>query len=72
MWKNVVEPDKLQMTIWSMRYACRTPNATNTHLEYVTFIAFPLEQWLHERAVLLRYRHIAFLVVMASSSETFS
>jgi len=72
MWKNTVEPDRLQMAIWSMRYACCTPNATNTHLEYVTFITFPLEQWLHERAVFLRYRHIACHVVMAPSSETFS
>jgi hypothetical protein len=47
------------------------PNATNTHSEYVTFIAFPLKQWLYERAVMLRYRHIARLVV-APPSETLS
>jgi hypothetical protein len=29
--------------------------ATNTHSEYVIFIAFPLQQWLHERASRLRY-----------------
>ena len=26
-----------------------------THSEYVIFIAFPLQQWLHERASMLRY-----------------
>jgi len=26
------------------------PNDTNTHSEYVILIAFPLEQWLRERA----------------------
>jgi hypothetical protein len=25
-----------------------------THLEYVILIAFPLQQWLHERASILR------------------
>ena len=28
-----------------MRFACRITKATNTHSEYVTFIAFPLQQW---------------------------
>ena len=26
------------------------------------FIAFPLQQWLHERASMLPYRHIASIV----------
>ena len=30
MWKNVVEPDGPQMTIWHMRIACWTPKATNS------------------------------------------
>jgi hypothetical protein len=50
MWPNVVERDRPQMTIWRMRFACWIPNATNTHSEYVILIAFPLQQWLHERA----------------------
>jgi hypothetical protein len=29
---------------------------------YVILIAFPLQQWLHERAALLRYTHVACLV----------
>ena len=32
-----------QATIWRMRTACRVT-------EYVTLTAFPLHQWLHERA----------------------
>jgi hypothetical protein len=28
---------------------------TNTHTEYVILIDFPLQQWLHERASMLRY-----------------
>ena len=35
---------------------------THTHREYVIFIAFPRLQWLHERASMLRYTYIAFLV----------
>jgi len=35
-----------------------TTNATDTHSEYVTLIAFPLQKWLNERAsVLLLYVH---------------
>jgi len=31
MWKHFVEPDKQQMTVWHMLFACWTPKATNTH-----------------------------------------
>ena len=33
-----------QKTVWGMRIACRIPKATNTHSEYVTLFAFPLQQ----------------------------
>jgi hypothetical protein len=33
------------MTIHRMRIACCIPKDTNTYLEYVIFIAFPLQQW---------------------------
>ena len=33
-----------------MRIACWITKATNTHSDYVILIAFPLQQWLHERA----------------------
>ena len=64
MWKNIVERDRPQMTIRRTRIACRIPKVTNTHTEYVTLIAFPPQQWLHERASLLRYTNTACLVIM--------
>jgi len=51
MWKNISEP---QMTIWSTRISCRIPKALNTHSEYAILTAFPLQQWLRERALILR------------------
>ena len=44
-----------------MRIACWVTKATNTHSEYVIFIAFPLQQWLHQQASILRYTHVACL-----------
>jgi len=49
MRKNSVESDWSQMTIWRVRFESRITKATNTHREYVILIAFPLQQWLHER-----------------------
>ena len=37
-----------------MRFACWISKATDTHSEYVILIAFTLQQWLHERSLLLR------------------
>ena len=51
------------MTLWHMRTAGWIPKATNTHSEYAKFIAFPLQQWLHERTTLFRYTYIACIVV---------
>jgi hypothetical protein len=50
------------MTIWRMHIACWKPKAKDTHSEYVVLIAFPLQQWLLERASLLRYTYIACIV----------
>ena len=68
MWENIVQPDTPQMTIWSMRIACWISEATDTHSDYVIFIDFPLQQWLHESASMLRYTstYIAFLVVIVT------
>jgi hypothetical protein len=38
MWKNIVEPNRPQRTIWRMRIACWIPNATNTYREYVLLL----------------------------------
>jgi len=62
MWKNTAEPDMPQLAIWHMRIECWIPKATNTHSEYVTATAFPLKQWLHKRASVLRSTYIACLV----------
>jgi hypothetical protein len=43
-----------------MRFACWITKATNTHSEYVILIAFPRQQWLRERASVLRYTYIAY------------
>ena len=77
MSKNMVEPDRPQMTIWR-RVACWMSKATRaqahtsaskfppppyTHTEYVILNAFPPQQLFRERASMLRYAYIACLVV---------
>ena len=54
-----------QMTVWLMRIACWLTKATDTHTEYVILIAFPRQQWLYERDLLLGYMYIACLVLDA-------
>ena len=51
--------------IWCMRIACWITKVTDTHAEYVILIAFPRQQWLHERASILRLyvQYVAFHVV---------
>jgi len=39
-WKNTVQPDRPQMTIWRKNIACWITNATNTYSEYVIVIFF--------------------------------
>jgi len=46
-----------------MRIACWITEATDTHSEYV-IIAFPRQHCLRERASLLRYAYIAWLVIV--------
>ena len=46
-----------------LRFTCRITTATDTHSEYVIFIDFQLQQWLHEYACKLRYTHTACLVI---------
>jgi hypothetical protein len=72
MWNipRTVEPNRPQMTVWRMRIICWIPKATNTHSEYVILIAFPLQQWLHERASMLRYTYIACHVTLSKGLMT--
>jgi hypothetical protein len=53
--KILCEPKRPQMNLRRMRISRCVPKATNTHSKYVTLIAFPLQQWLYERASMLRY-----------------
>jgi hypothetical protein len=50
-----------------MRIARWIPKAINTHPEYVMFIAFPLQQWLHQSATMLRYTYIAWLALFLTA-----
>ena len=48
--------------IWRMGIACWITKAAGTHSEYVMLIDFPRQQWLRERASLLRYGTLAVLL----------
>jgi len=56
------------------QYDAYTLHATYLKLQIhsgcVLFIAFPLQQWLHERASMLRYTYITCLVVLSLSLLT--
>jgi hypothetical protein len=47
---------------WRMRIACWITKAAGTHSEYVMLIDFPRQQWLSERASLLRYGTLPVLL----------
>jgi hypothetical protein len=64
MWKNIVERGRPQTAIWRMGIACLIPRAINTHTDCVIIIVFPLQQWLHESASVLRYTYIACFVTL--------
>jgi hypothetical protein len=63
MWKNIVRPGGPQMT-WRMRIARWISNAKNAHSEYVILITFPLQRWLHERALMISYTYTVCLSVL--------
>jgi hypothetical protein len=51
MWKNIVELDRPQMTIWCMRIACWIRKATYGHTTIIcNTYCFSVQQWLQERA----------------------
>jgi len=62
--ENIGDPERLPLTIWRMGIACCIIKATNTHSEYVISIVFPLQQWLHERASMLRYMYSTLPVLL--------
>ena len=59
MWKNIVEPNSSQMTMWHMCIVCWIPKATNTHSDYITHAAFSLQQWLDKCTLALCCLYIA-------------
>jgi hypothetical protein len=50
------------MKIWRTHIVSWIPKAKNEGSEYIIRIAFPQQQWLHERASRLRYTYSACLV----------
>ena len=56
MWKKYIRD---RQTTDDTPLECWIPKATNTPSEYVIFIAFPLQQWLHERTSTLRHTYSA-------------
>jgi hypothetical protein len=61
MWEKYVTARQTKYDIiW--RIPCRITKATNTHSEHVIIIAFVQQQFLHDRASMLRYAYIACLV----------
>jgi hypothetical protein len=68
LWHNVEKHSRARQAtdnkiVWHMHTACWITKATDTHSEYVILIPFPLQQWLHTRASMLRYMHTAYLVL---------
>jgi hypothetical protein len=61
MWKSAVQRGRPQNTIWCMRIPCWTFVAINAHTGCVILI--PLQQWLYERASMLRYKYVVCLVI---------
>jgi hypothetical protein len=58
LWNNVKKYGTARQAtddniIRRMRFACRITKATDTHSEYEILGAFPLPQWLRERASML-------------------
>jgi hypothetical protein len=69
VWKNMVKPDRFQMTIRRMRFACWITEATHTHThwEYVILIAFPRQKWFRKLASMLHTTytsegHISYVI----------
>jgi hypothetical protein len=71
--ENLVQPYRPQMAIYHvicrMCFACWINKATDTHLSYVIVTAFPRQQWLRERASILRYRYTASLVLRTNCKK---
>jgi len=47
-------------------FVCLINKATDTHTEHVVLTAFPLQQWLRERASELSFKYITCLIYFLS------
>jgi len=56
--------------IWRIQTASWITKATHTHSEYITLIAFPLQQWLHECALMWSYMRITCLFIISLVQST--
>ena len=64
-WENVEKYVRAQQVTGDNKaYAHFMLEATDAHSQYVTLIAFPLQQWLHTRASILRNTYIVCLVII--------
>ena len=57
MLKNMVKPDRPQTSVLRVHFACWIPKGAYTYSEYVIFVDFLQQQWLHESASVLRYMY---------------
>jgi len=71
MWKNLVQPDRPQMTMRHMRTACWIPKATNTHTQYVLLYCFSTATMV-ARTSMLRYLYVYILCLVSSYNSHFS
>jgi len=70
MLKNMVDPGRAQITIWRMRIACWITKATSTHLEYVIYIPFPVNNDFKNSSQCYVIRTLSVLFNILSSPST--
>jgi hypothetical protein len=78
LWDNEEWYGRFRRVTWRMRIARWITKATHTHTlslthahthtythsQYATFIALPLQQWLHQQTPMLRYTYTGCLVLL--------
>jgi len=47
MWKNIIELDRPQMTMWHVHIPCWITKSVDTHPVNIVLIDFLLQQWLY-------------------------
>jgi len=72
MWKNVVQPEATDGNIIRRtRNTCWTTKPADRHTQHAILIAVSRQQWLRERASVLRYTYIAGLVLAICDANTY-